>query len=116
MTKEQLDKIKKALLDRDGLCHEPSISFTSYYILSHPTDFNLISTDTLKEPALLVNGLTPEQLIALRNAINEAAGDKLFGREEVVRMLADYEHPSWRYTNEDDSRRASEWLDNHLKK
>jgi hypothetical protein len=63
------------------------------YVIDHPSDFNLASYDTFKkEPvaALLTNALlycTPEQLIALRNALNERTGDKLFGREEVVKLV-----------------------------
>ena len=94
------------------------------YVVENPSDFSLACYDTFKkEPvaALLVNALkycTPEQLIALRNALNERTGDKLFGREEVVILLGEFgrEASERGVANGFDEQAATEWLDNHLKK
>lgn len=93
------------------------------HILDHPSDFNLVSTESFsKEPvtALLVNALkycNPEQLIALRNALNERT-DKMFSREEVVGLLGKfgYEASQRGVANGFDEQSANEWLDNHTKK
>ncbi len=95
MTDEQKKSILIAAAKDPQAIHTGSILFGAQHVIENPFDFNLVSCDAFKkEPvaALLTNALlhcTNEQLIALRNGLNERTGDKLFGREEVGKLLAE---------------------------